>query len=297
MGSTLTFKVAGAPPAVAATAWARVATEMSAADAALSRFRADSAISQLNAVAGSGQWLIAYARLRRLLALAHRAQRATRGLFDPRTLEVLEALGEQAGVPFAGAVSPPAFGDGGWLRRDGRSRVAVSGPIDSGGLGKGLGLRWALTAARRAAPGAAGLLIEAGGDIAAHGTLPSGEPWHVGIEDPADPAQLLAVVGLSSGALATSSTSMRRWVTSSGVAAHHLIDPRTWLPVDSGLTAVSVAHPDPAWAEIWSKALFVSGAGAIGQGARSRGLAAWWVEADGSLHMTPAAVASTIWRA
>ncbi|HET7521173.1 MAG TPA: FAD:protein FMN transferase [Candidatus Limnocylindria bacterium] len=297
MGSSLTFKVAGAQPAAAATAWARVAAEMGAADVALSRFRADSPLSQLNAVAGTGQWRFAEPRLRRLLALAHRAQRATRGLFDARTLEVLEELGERAGVSFARAASPPAFGEGGWLRRDGRSRVAVSSPIDSGGLGKGLGLRWALAAARRAAPNAAGLLIEAGGDIVAHGALASGAPWHIGIEDPADPAQLLAVVALSSGALATSSTSLRAWTTRSGMAAHHLIDPRTWLPAESGLLAVSVAHSDPAWAEIWSKALFVGGAGTIGHEARSRGLAVWWVEADGRLHRTPAAATSTTWQA
>lgn len=57
-----------------------------------------------------------------------------------------------------------------------------------------------------------------------------------------------------------------------------------------------MAHRDPAWAEIWSKALFIGGAGRIGPEARARGMAAWWVEDDGSFHLTPAAAAMTPWR-
>ena len=62
---------------------------------------------------------------------------------------------------------------------------------------------------------------------------------------------------------------------------HHLIDPRTGEPGGDGLAAVTVAGPDPAWAEVWSKALFVEGARSIAAAARSRGLAAWWVGGDG----------------
>ena len=62
-----------------------------------------------------------------------------------------------------------------------------------------------------------------------------------------------------------------------------------------GLLAVTVAGPDPAWAEVWSKALFVEGAATIASLARARGLAAWWVAADGTLEMTPAARIRTRW--
>ena len=76
---------------------------------------------------------------------------------------------------------------------------------------------------------------------------------------------------------------------------HHLIDPRTGEPADGELLAVTVAGSDPAWAEIWSKALFVSGRRGIGPLARSRGLAAWWVTEAGALEMTPAARPLTEW--
>ena len=52
---------------------------------------------------------------------------------------------------------------------------------------------------------------------------------------------------------------------------------------------MTVAGPDAAWAEVWTKALFLAGPSRIGGEARARGLAAWWVTEDGDLEMTPAA--------
>ena len=58
---------------------------------------------------------------------------------------------------------------------------------------------------------------------------------------------------------------------------------------------MTVAGSDPAWAEVWSKALFLEGRRAIGDVARGRGLAAWWVATGGELRMTPAARVMTDW--
>lgn len=103
-----------------------------------------------------------------------------------------------------------------------------------------------------------------------------------------------AGVGIG-GALVPGLVGVRHWQTDDGRTVHHLIDPRTGEPGGDGLTAVTVLGTDPAWAEVWSKALFLSGARGIGNEARRRGLAAWWVEADGSLHLTPAARQHTVW--
>jgi thiamine biosynthesis lipoprotein len=296
MGSRLLLHVAGTSAVDAEVAWLRASTDMAASEVALSRFRADSDLSRLNRGAGSGAAQAVHPRLRVMLTVARRAQRQTGGRFDPRVIEILEDLGERAEVPYAAAQQPLAAGDRTWLRRHGRHHLAVQAPIDSGGIGKGLGLRWALAAARRAVPGASGLLLDGGGDVVAIGRPAGADAWQVGIEDPAFPEEHLAVVGLHRGALATSSIALRSWTTGDSRPAHHLIDPRTWQPADGGLRAVTVAHPDPAWAEIWSKALFVSGASTIGQEARARGMAAWWVEDDGSLHLTPAARELTVWQ-
>jgi thiamine biosynthesis lipoprotein len=78
---------------------------------------------------------------------------------------------------------------------------------------------------------------------------------------------------------------------------HHLIDPGTGQPGGGGLLSVTVAGGDPAWAEVWSKALFLAGPAGIAGLARGRGLAAWWIDLEGGLAMTPAARQRTAWTA
>lgn len=92
------------------------------------------------------------------------------------------------------------------------------------------------------------------------------------------------------------SPARRRWPGPDRAACHErAIDPATGEPGGNGLLAVTVAAPDPAWAEVWSKALFLASAGRIAGAARARGLAAWWVDQVGRLSMTPAARLLTPW--
>ncbi len=58
---------------------------------------------------------------------------------------------------------------------------------------------------------------------------------------------------------------------------------------------MTVAGPDPAWNEVWTKALFLGGRESIGEEARRRGLAAWWVDDGGRLGMTPEARVRSAW--
>jgi len=193
------------------------------------------------------------------------------------------------------------FADGRWLHRDPRSRaVAIAAPLDLGGIGKGLALRWALEILAAALPeldtGTAGALLEAGGDLVARGIAPQPGPWLIGIESPIANDEV-AVLELVDGAVCTSSISVHAWTTADGRVVHHLLDPRTGEPGGAGLVSVTVAGPDPAWAEVWSKTLFLEGLRGIGPRARGLGLAAWWIRDDGALEMTPAARVRTAWLA
>lgn len=295
MGSPLALTVVGLGSGAARRAWEMVAADIEQTEASISRWRAESGLSRLNSSAGSGRWAAVDRRLFTLLAASSRAQRLSGGRFDARVISRLEALGEQAGVPLPPA--PNSVGDDSpWMvPGDQRRTLQLHVPVDSGGIGKGLALRWALAALRRADLLGHGVLLEAGGDLVASGEAPGAGPWQIGIENPADSDAPLAVISVSGGAVATSSTAVRRWTTSDGRAVHHLIDPSTGEPGGDGLVAVTVAAADPAWAEVWSKTLFLAGSRLIGDEARRRGLAAWWVEADGSLHLTPAARPRTAW--
>jgi thiamine biosynthesis lipoprotein len=295
MGSPLRLTTVGLSPADAARAWETATRDVEASEQSLSRWRAESGLSRVNALAGSEACVAADRRLVAFLIASARAQRLTGGRFDPRAVLRLEALGERAGVPLP--TTPDRFGsDHGWLTcepRGGLVRLAV--PVDSGGIGKGLALRWAAAGLASAGLLGSGMLLEAGGDLVAHGERADGGPWQVGIEDPGGGDEPLAVISATRGAIATSSTAVRHWTSPDGRPVHHLLDPRTGESGGDGLLAVTVAMPDPAWAEVWSKSLFLAGRRAVGDEARRRGLAAWWVEDDGSLHLTPAARQQTAW--
>lgn len=295
MGSPLRLTTVGLRPEEARLAWETVTHDIESSEQSLSRWRADGGLSRLNTAAGSHEPVPVDDRLLAFLVASSRAQRITGGRFDPRVLARLAALGD----PSARVLPelPDELGTNrSWLACDPRRRVArISPAVDSGGIGKGLALRWAVTAVRRAKLLGRGLLLEAGGDIVVHGEPAGGGPWQIGMEDPAGVEETVAVLSVADGAVATSSTAVRQWTSPNGDTVHHLIDPSTGEPGGDGLLAVTVAAPDPAWAEVRSKTLFLAGSRGIGGEARRLGLAVWWVEGDGSLHMTPAARQQTAW--
>lgn len=178
--------------------------------------------------------------------------------------------------------------------RGATAEVRLGGrPVDLGGIGKGLAVRWAAAAVGSAARG---LLVEAGGDCWCGGRAADGGVWRIGVEDPRGSDRPVAVLGLSDRACATSSIRLRRWRTKGGVV-HHLIDPRTGRPGGRGLLAVTVVHADPAEAEVWSKVLFLAGRRDIAGLARRQGLAALWVDHTGARGWSSAMLRHLRWTA
>jgi thiamine biosynthesis lipoprotein len=189
MGSPLRLTLVGVPPDRAETGWTAVSAAIEEIERSLSRFRATSDLLALNARAGEpvcaavDPWLYAAS------AAAERAWRRTDGAFDPRVIGDLERLGYAGAAAASGGARPEptsssrlgAFPEGGWLRRDPRRRgLAIASPIDLGGIGKGLALRWALARLTMALPElgkpAVAALLEAGGDLVARGAAPQPGP-------------------------------------------------------------------------------------------------------------------------
>jgi FAD:protein FMN transferase len=132
--------------------------------------------------------------------------------------------------------------------------VPMGAGLDLGGLAKG----WTVD---RAAEGAldAGLewaVVNAGGDLRIAGASPVID---VAVEDPeARDAEILRL-GLEAGALATSSITRRSW----GPHRHHLIDPSTGRPADTGVLQATVLAPTCAEAEVRSKDALLAGDDAL----------------------------------
>lgn len=302
MASDVTIRVVGATRSAAA-AIARARQVFVAVERACTRFDPQSPLMQANAE--PSRWHEVPAELYAAVEAALEAHRATAGLFDPRVLRTLEAYGYDRSLPFAdGSVSTegrqtalratPSLAP--WRPGLDPVRRAVRlgpDPIDLGGIGKGLAVRWA---AQELAGAGRATLVEAGGDCMLSGPGPDGEGWRVGVEDPAGGPEPVAVLGVSDRACATSSVRLRSW-HSGGRPVHHLIDPRTGAPGGDGLRAVTVVDIDPARAEVWSKALFLAGPDQIAERARIRGLAALWVGPGGAIDLTRAMAELVVWRA
>ncbi len=294
MASPLRLTVVGG--ADAAAAWAATVAEFEASDAAMTRYRAFSDLTRLNTHAGDGTTVAVDRRLVRAIVASDRAARLTDHRFDARVVTDLERLGD-SGDGAVPQVAQHARGRCGTTERLVRrmergGRIAIEDPVDLGGIGKGLALRWSRDALDRLRVPA--YLLDAGGDIVARGSPAEGGAWRIAIEDAFGGVDPVAVIDVVDAAVATSSIRRRRW-ENGGREVHHLIDPASGEPAVGGLAAVTVVGGDPAWSEVWSKALFVAGLATIAPLARSRGLAAWWVTVDGALEMTPAARAMTRW--
>ena len=264
------------------------------------RFDPTSALMQANAA--GADWCVVPLRCYAAIRAAAAAYRLTGGRFDPRVLRALESIGYDRSWPLVaapqsvGAPRPSVPVPGEWRVEFDDDRLAVrigELPIDLGGIGKGLALRWAAAETVAQCPD---FLIEAGGDCYLAGDGPTGDGWQVAVEDPRGTRTPVAVFTLRDQACATSSTQVRHW-TSGGRHVHHLIDPATGAPADSGLLSVTVVEPDPAIAEVWSKVLFLGGRQQIAATADRLALAALWVADDGAPRWSSRLDSSVIWRA
>ncbi len=231
------------------------------------RFDPASELSALNGSAGAGPFVLSRPTYE-LVAAAIDAWRITAGYFDPTVGAALVAAGYDESYERVQMVRPAPCGEptpgpvGIGLDPD---RLTVSLPadvaLDLGGIGKG---RAADTTARRLVElGAHGACVDLGGDVALAGDPPDGEAWTIGVGDwgiapagsPGEPGRVLR---LAQGAVATSATSGRCWTTAAG-PAHHLIDPATGRPCQSGLRVVTVLAAEAMWAEVLAKAALIAG--------------------------------------
>ena len=157
---------------------------------------------------------------------------------------------------------------GGWF-----DPWAMPGGLDPTGLVKGWAAQQALAAFT--APFIAGAMVNAAGDIASYGTPGTGQPFRVGITDPAAPRRLAEVVSLA-GAIATSGSYER---------GHHLIDPRSGRPAVR-VGSASVIGPDLALADALATAVAVAGEPGLALIAPLDGYEALVIGRDGSRRHT-----------
>jgi thiamine biosynthesis lipoprotein len=246
----------------------------------LSRFEPGSELSRLNS--DPRERVRASEMLRTLARATRRAGIESGGLVDSTCLPAVKAAGYSEHWDklnpgrSAKATLATDWRGGGWekVQVDEDFIIRPVGvQLDSGGLGKGI----AADLMAAALADCETWLVDCGGDLRLGGT--AGVPRTVNISDPYDDRVVLHTYELAMGSVATSGTTGRAWAN-----GHHLIDPRTGRPAETGIIQATAVTETCLDAEIRAKTALLRGPETAADVLTRGGV---YVTADHSLHLLP----------
>lgn len=257
-GTTLCITTANAEEAE------RAALEMQDTELAVSAAIADSDIGRINAAA-AGESVVVGDITMQLLRKAYRAYELTDGAYDPTVAPLVELWGFAAGDFVQGAAPeklPSAEEVAAERGKVGFDRAFRLDPennsvekliegvmLDLGGIAKG-------DAVARSLGGFTGeCLVNLGGNI---GGVGKDHRIGIGAPRPSEKAYI-GIVTLHSGECISTSGDYERYYEKDGKRYHHIIDPFTGRPADSGLISVTVICSDGALGDALSTAIMVAG--------------------------------------
>lgn len=141
--------------------------------------------------------------------------------------------------------------------------------IDLGGIAKGFTSSRIMEIFKK--DGVTCGMVSLGGNVHLLGTKQDGSAWRVGIQDPNNTDDMLGILQANDCAVITSGAYERNF-EKDGVTYHHIIDPATGKPSNSGLTSVTIVSKDGTLADGLSTSLFVMG--------KDKAIAYWKQHAD-----------------
>lgn len=231
--------------------------EIERLDALWSIASSDGEIARLNAE----KQITASADTLALLTRAKEISAATDGLFSTTIAPLMEAWGFTSGdyrVPDEAELSAllAHVDDEEIAISDSTVTIPADAKVDLGGIAKGFTSARVMEIFRE--NGVENGILSLGGNVQALGTKPDGSLWRVGLQDPADERALFATLELADKAVITSGAYERNF-EQDGVVYHHIIDPRTGYPAESGLSSVTIVSDDGTLADGLSTTLFIMG--------------------------------------
>ncbi len=236
---------------------------ISALDKMLSIFDESSIVSMINSDAKKKTVKVP-SELFRLIKRAKEYFVLTQGAFDI-TVEPLTELwgfgpGEKA-LPEAQAISEALSCVGrDKIELDEQNRTLIfKDPrvrVDFGGLAKGYAVDEAVRIFKRR--GITNGLINVGGDLYCMGANFNNKDWSIGIRDPENKNEILAVLEIRNKAIATSGSYENFYIYNDRKYSH-VIDPRSGYTVTNNITSVTIIADDCTTADALATAVFVLG--------------------------------------
>lgn len=267
----------------------RLDRAVTAVDAQMSNWRADSDLSRLNCAA-LGHWVPVSANLAAILRRALEIGAETDNAFNIGVGRIVGAwgfgpAGEEGALRGAGPDPCPPLDE--VLDVDaenGRARRLAPVTLDLCGIAKGFGVDELAHVLER--QGIDSWLVGIDGEMRAQGSKPDGDAWAIAIEAPQrEHRAAMGVIELADAAIATSGD-YRHWRDLDIGRISHTMDPRTGAPLRNGVASVTVVAKDCTSADALATALMVLGAEAGPALAERRGLDALFVVREGDALLT-----------
>lgn len=140
--------------------------------------------------------------------------------------------------------------------KSGSIKLKENMKIDLGGIAKGYTSSRVMQIFKEC--GVKSGLVSLGGNVQALGTKTDGTAWQIAIENPDKSSDYIGVVSVKDKAVITSG-GYERYFEKNGKTYHHILDPETGYPAESGLKSVTIVSDDGTLADALSTSLFVMG--------------------------------------
>ncbi|HEX3027684.1 MAG TPA: FAD:protein FMN transferase [Clostridia bacterium] len=231
-------------------------------DYKMSAFRPESEIGRLNRLAGKGPQELSTETFL-LLKRSEDMARESGGAFDVtiRPLVELWGIGKKRGfIPTAGEISWAKALTGGLCLEDKTKSASFrkqGQAVDLGGIAKGYAADETVRVLKTG--GIENAVVNFGGNVIVLGTRPDGKPWRVGIQNPLAPTgRFLGALTMKDETVVTSGSN-EKFFMKDGIRYHHILDPRTGTPAQSGVLSVSAVCRRSVDADALTTALFILG--------------------------------------
>jgi len=248
---------------------------------------ADSDIARINRSAGAP--VTVAPETAAILAEAVAIWRETGGAFSPALYPISKAWGftaEEHQIPDADLLGQLlACANPAEIVVDGTQVTIPAGmELDLGAIAKGYA--GDVLAMLMGEMGVESAIFSLGGDVYAVGERPGGGPWRVAVQNPFGGGDM-GVAEVRDQIVSTSGSYERYFIGPDGAAYHHILNPATGWPAESGLISVTVIASNGTWGDGISTALFVMGlAEGAAFAAERADLEAIFVTAEGGIYAT-----------